>query len=105
SAGRSVVLEEQLLDAEQKKFAVGTSNPINVIQVQRDLANAQLVAVQAQTAYGLAQAQLDQALGTLLEDHNIQIGEAKKGRVARPPDPIPDLTNGAPKTGAVNIRR
>ena len=98
SAEKSVVLEQQLLDAEQKKLAVGTSTPILVISVQRDLANAQLTDVQALTAYGLAKAQLDQALGTILDDNRIQIDEAKTGHVSRPPDPVPDLNrtgNGA----------
>jgi len=112
SAEKSVVLEQQLLDAEQKKLAVGTSTPILVISVQRDLANAQLTDVQALTAYGLAKAQLNQALGTILEDHNIQVDEAKTGHVSRPPDPIPDLNrtgngsnSGATAPAAVNLSR
>ncbi|HLH41797.1 MAG TPA: TolC family protein [Bryobacteraceae bacterium] len=111
SAEKSVVLEQQLLDAEQKKLAVGTSTPILVISVQRDLANAELTDVQALTAYGLAKAQLAQALGTILEDNRIQIDEAKTGHVSRPPDPIPDVNrtgnnaNGGTAGAAVNLKR
>jgi outer membrane protein len=92
------VLEQQLLDAEQKKYALGTSTPFNVISVQRDLANAQLSDVQALTAYGLAKVQLDQALGTVLESNRIEMDEAKTGKVSRPPSPIPDLN----RTGNLN---
>jgi outer membrane protein TolC len=112
AAEKSVALEQQLLDAEQKKFALGTSTPFNVIQVQRDLANSQLAEVQALTAYGLAKNQLDQALGTILENNRIQVDEAKSGHVDRAPDPIPDinrtgLRNPSPAiTGTtVNVRR
>jgi outer membrane protein len=98
AAEKSVVLEQQLLDAEQKKYALGTSTPFNVISVQRDLANAQLSDVQALTAYGLAKVQLDQALGTVLESNRIEMEEAKTGKVSRPPSPIPDLN----RTGNLN---
>jgi outer membrane protein len=99
SAVQSVTLEEQLLDAEQKKFALGTSTPFQVIQVQRDLANAQQTEVQALTAYGLAKVQLDQAMGTTLENNHVEIDDAKSGRVPQSPSPIPPLdpgTNGTP---------
>jgi outer membrane protein len=98
AAEKAVVLEQQLLDAEQKKYALGTSTPFNVISVQRDLANAQLSDVQALTAYGLAKVQLDQALGTVLESNRIEMEEAKTGKVSRPPSPIPDLN----RTGNLN---
>jgi outer membrane protein len=109
SAEKSVVLEQQLLDAEQKKLAVGTSTPILVISVQRDLANAQLTDVQALTAYGLAKEQLQQALGTILDENHIQVDEAKAGHVSRQPDPIPDVNRtgngGTAAPAAVNLRR
>ena len=108
SAEKSVTLEQQLLDAEQKKYALGTSTPFLVIQIQRDLANSQLAEVQALTAYGLAKVQLDQALGTTLESNRIQIDEAKSGKVARAPDPVPDVRNGGGTGnggGAAALRR
>ena len=40
AAVKSRILQEQTLDAEQKKFAVGASTPFLVIQAQRDLSNA-----------------------------------------------------------------
>ena len=88
-AAEQVTLEEELLDAENKKLSIGTSTPQLVILVQRDLANAQLAEVQALTAYGLAKVQLDQSVGSLLANNRVEIEEAKTGRVSRPPSPIP----------------
>jgi outer membrane protein len=94
-AVEQVALEEELLDAENKKLSIGTSTPQLVILVQRDLANAQLTEVQAVNAYGLAKVQLDQAVGQLLASNHIEIDEAKSGRVSRAPTPTPDSTPGA----------
>ena len=47
-------LEEQRLDAEQKRFEVGMSTNFNVIQAQRDLAVARNNELQAQLDYQLA---------------------------------------------------
>jgi outer membrane protein TolC len=91
-AVEQVKLEEELLDAENKKLSIGTSTPQLVILVQRDLANAQLTEVQALTAYGLAKVQLDQSVGGVLASNNIQVDEAKSGRVARAPSQIPAST-------------
>ena len=88
-AVEQVKLEEELLDAENKKLSIGTSTPQLVILVQRDLANAQLSVVQAVNAYGVAKVQLDQSMGGVLASNNIQIDEAKSGRVSREPSAIP----------------
>jgi outer membrane protein TolC len=105
AALETVNLEEQLLDAEKKKLDAGTSTTFMVIQVQRDLANAQLAEVQALTAYGLAQVQLDQALGTVLDSNNIIIDEAKSGKVSRTASPIPDLPTNGGGAGGNAIRQ
>jgi outer membrane protein TolC len=94
SAAKSRDLQQQTLDAEQKKYALGASTVYNVILKQRDLATAQQNEVLALTAYGLARNQLDQATGLILENNHIEMDEAKTGRVPRAPDPIPDV-NGA----------
>jgi outer membrane protein len=88
AATKSRILQEQTLDAEQKKNALGASTVYNVILIQRDLANARQAEVAALSAYALAKLSLDFASGTLLEKNNIQIDEAKSGRISRPPDPI-----------------
>ncbi len=92
------VLQEQTTDAEQKKLAVGASTPYNVILMQRDLWNAEDAEVQAEAAYALARTQLDWATGMTLQKNNVQMDEARAGRVSRAPDAIP------PGGGSANQR-
>jgi outer membrane protein len=86
---KSRILEEQTLDAEQKKLALGTSTVYNVILIQRDLSNAQAAEVSAADAYAKAVVQLDLATGQTLDNYGVQIAEAYKGEVSRPPSAIP----------------
>jgi outer membrane protein TolC len=51
SAITSRELQEQKLDAEEKKFAVGLSSPFFVIQAQRDLSVARVAEIQAISDY------------------------------------------------------
>jgi outer membrane protein TolC len=89
SAQKSRVLQEQTLDAEQKKYALGASTIFFVIQAQRDLAAAQGVEVAALSTYNRARVQLDQATGDILGVYNVSVDEAMKGSVSRPPDALP----------------
>lgn len=91
AAVKSRVLQEQTLDAEQKKFSLGTSTPYNVILAQRDLATAQESEVQAQAAYIQARNQLDVAMGSILDTYSIEFAEAKSGKVTKAPTPLPVL--------------
>ena len=85
AAAKARRLQEQTLDAEQKKFALGSSTIFVVIQTQRDLTQAQANEVAAITSFNRAKNQLDVALGRLLEVHQIDISEALSGQVKRPP--------------------
>jgi outer membrane protein len=76
------VLDEQLFDAEQKKYALGASTPYNVIQSQRDLVAAKSSETAALVAFSDARISLDQTLGTILQTHNVSLEEAKSGKVA-----------------------
>lgn len=76
-------LQQELFDAEQKKFLLGASVPYNVTLQQRDLITAQSAEVTALVSYATARVALDQALGTTLETNHVSIGEARNGRVAR----------------------
>jgi outer membrane protein len=89
TAVKARVLQEQTLDAEQKKYALGASTNFLVIQAQRDLATAQSTEVTARSTYSKAKVQLDQATGRTLDANNIQIEEAMRGRVSRPPATLP----------------
>ncbi len=89
AAEKARILQEQTLDAEQKKFALGTSTMYNVILAQRDLATARSIEVAAANNYGKARVELDRATGMTLDRNNISMREAVDGVVARPPDPVP----------------
>ncbi len=84
AAVKNRVLEEQLLDAEQKKFALGASTTFLVVQQQRDLVAAQSTEVASLVAYSNARILFDQALGTTLEANHVTVQDALNGRVARP---------------------
>ncbi|HLN01604.1 MAG TPA: TolC family protein [Bryobacteraceae bacterium] len=93
AAVKNRVLSQQLLDAEQKKYALGASIPYNVIQQQRDLVAAQSSEVAALLTYSNARVSLDQTLGTTLETNQISIADARGGKVAQPsalPAVLPD---------------
>jgi outer membrane protein TolC len=96
AAVKNRILEEQLLDAEQKKFSLGTSTPYNVITQQRDLANARSSEVTAQATYAQAKITLDQVLGITLETNHVSIGEATVGKITYAsvlPDKLPAETS------------
>jgi len=89
SAVRSRRLQEQTLEAEQKKYALGSSTIFLVIQAQRDLATAQGVEVTALANYSRARNTLDVSTGRLLEVNSVSLEEASKGVVAAPSAQIP----------------
>ena len=76
-------LQQELLDAEQKKFRLGASTPYNVTLQQRDLITAQSAEVSALVSYNMARISLDQTLGATLEVNRVSIAEARSGRLER----------------------
>jgi outer membrane protein TolC len=80
---RNRILEKQLLDSEQKKFALGASTPYNVTQIQRDLAAAQSSEIGALVTWSNARISIDQILGNTLETNHISLSEAQTGKVTR----------------------
>ncbi len=89
AATKSRILQEQTLDAEQKKHQLGASTIFLVIQAQRDLAMARSVEVAAMNNYSKARVELDRATGQTLARHNVSLDEAYQGTIARQPDPLP----------------
>ncbi|HME06336.1 MAG TPA: TolC family protein [Bryobacteraceae bacterium] len=89
AAVKNRVLQEQLLDAEQRRFRLGASIPYNVIQQQRDLVGAQYAESAALVSYSNAKIALDQSLGATLEVNHISIDEARAGRITAAPAPLP----------------
>jgi len=76
-------LQQQTLDADNKKYQLGAGTVFQVIQDQRDLANAVSAQVQAMANYSHARIAFDEALGTTLEQNNVSLDEALSGRVTR----------------------
>jgi outer membrane protein TolC len=83
-------LQEQLLAAEQEKFAYGTAAFSALIIDQRNLVNAQISEVNALNAYARARDGLSQVLGETLDRFHISLDEGVQGRVDRE-SRIPDI--------------
>ncbi|MBV8846578.1 MAG: TolC family protein [Bryobacterales bacterium] len=83
SAVQNRILDQQLYEAEQRKFVLGASTPYNVVQQQRDMIAAQAAEVSALATYQAAKIALDETLGRTLEVNHVTIGEAKSGVVDR----------------------
>ena len=86
AARKAVTLNQQTLDAEQKKFKLGESTVFLVIQAQRDLSTAEGNEVQARSTYAKALTQFRQVTGTILSDYNIEINDALQGKVTHAPN-------------------
>ena len=89
AAVKGRVLQEQTLDADQKKLALGATTVYQVIQDQRDLTTAAAAEVTAQATYAGARVQLDVSTGSTLANNNVVLDEARSGRVSRVSSPPP----------------
>ncbi len=92
AAQKNQVLQEQLLDAEQKKFKLGASTPYNVVTQQSALAQADYNVTSALVTYSNARIALDQTLGQTLEANHITLDDANRGQLVRKsqlPDKLP----------------
>jgi len=83
AAVKARVLQEETLSGDQKRYRLGATVSFQVVQDQRDLANAQSQEVQSMANYTHARIALDQALGSTLDVNHILLGEALEGRLAR----------------------
>ena len=72
-------LSGQQLEAERRKFEVGTSTNFEVLTFQNDFATAQLNELQAIINLQTAIATLELNKGTLLQAYGVQIGDAGTG--------------------------
>jgi outer membrane protein len=81
AAVESRILQQQLLDAEEKKFSLGASTPYNVIVEQRDLATAQSSELAARVSYQSARISLDQTIGATLDVNHISLTDAETGKI------------------------
>ncbi len=97
AAVQARILQQQLLDAEEKKFNLGASTPYDVVVEQRDLATAQAAELSALASYQSARISLDQTTGETLEANHVSLTEALTGKISTPsslPQPLPPVPAG-----------
>ena len=82
-------LREEMVDAEQKRFALGSSTIFQIIQAQRDLSAARTNEVNALSSYQAARLGLEQTTGQTLRANDVSIEAAYAGEVDKEPDPVP----------------
>ena len=80
AAQQTEALQQESLDVEQAKFAVGASTSFFVIQYESYLAQAKSTVVVAKGAYLKARAALERATATILEDNHVSLPAAMRGR-------------------------
>ncbi len=69
----------RVLAGERRRYDLGSSSILTVIQVQRDTTTRALQEVDARSQYVKARTALDNVLGKTLEVQNVDIGEAAAG--------------------------
>ena len=79
-------LAAQTLDAEQKKYNLGASTYLAVLQDERDLGASESTLVSAMTSYAKARVQLDRDTAETLDRYNIKIDEAVTGQIHTEPN-------------------
>jgi hypothetical protein len=85
AADKARTLAQQTLDAEQKKYQLGSSTSYNVVLRSRDLTAAQGTALRAQANLAEALVNFNQAMGRTLEVAHITVAEALRGSVGHEP--------------------
>ncbi len=76
-------LDQQTLDAEQKKFQLGTSTLFNVVTDQNTLVAAESAEVRARVNLVEGKVNFDRAMARTLEVYNISIADAKSGHASK----------------------
>ncbi len=84
AAIKASTLQQQTLEADQKRLALGASTAYQVVLDQQNVASAASAEVQALANYSHARIGLDQAMGRTLEANNITFDEALSGSISRP---------------------
>jgi outer membrane protein len=79
-------LARQSQQGVQLKFRLGRTTVTEVIQAQSQLDTAQVSEVKARSDYAKALIQFEQATGTVLTRNNVELSDATRGKVARPPE-------------------
>jgi outer membrane protein len=91
AASKARDLAQQTLDAEQKKFQLGSSTSFNVTLRVQELTAAASNEVRAKANLAEAYVLFNQAMGRTLETNNITLADARTGAVSSTPN-IPGWT-------------
>jgi outer membrane protein len=83
AASKTRDLDQQTLDAEQKKYQLGASTLFNIVSDQNTLASAASAEVRARINLAEAKVNFDRAMGRTLEVYNITIANAKSGQAPK----------------------
>ena len=83
AAAKTRDLDQQTLDAEQKKYQLGASTLFNIVSDQNILASAASAEVRARINLAEAKVNFDRAMGRTLEVYNITIANAKSGQTPK----------------------
>jgi outer membrane protein len=86
AAQKARELAAQTLDAEQKKYTLGASTYLAVLQAERDLAAAESALVGSMTNYAKSKVLLDRDIAQTLERNNIKLDEAFTGDIKTQPN-------------------
>jgi outer membrane protein len=100
AAAKTRDLDQQTLDAEQKKYQLGASTLFNIVSDQNILAAAASAEVRARVNLAEAKVNFDRAMGRTLEVYNITIADAKSGQT-----PKDTLIPGTSATGQLVVDR
>jgi len=91
-------LQEQVLAGTRRKYELGTATILDVVISQRDTTTRELSEVDSRNQYIHARTNLENVLGTILHDYEVNIDEARTGVVGRPADLVPAV----PPAGGAN---
>jgi outer membrane protein len=83
AAAKTRDLDQQTLDAEQKKYQLGASTLFNIVSDQNTLAAAASAEVRARMNLAEAKVNFDRAMGRTLEVYSITIADAKSGQTPK----------------------
>jgi outer membrane protein len=84
AAIKASALQQETLDADQKRLALGASTAYQIVLDQQNVASASSAVVQALANYSHQRIGLDVALGRTMEANNITFDEALVGAISRP---------------------
>jgi outer membrane protein len=86
AAEKARILAQQTLDAEQKKYQLGSSTSYQVVLRSRDLTTAQGNELRAKINLIEAAVNFDQAVGRTLDANHIIVATAGRGKIYRQPN-------------------